>query len=215
MRPTCYLHQSAFRIGEKAVVGHIGIGLQIALILLQKFLGSSALPRRSVIEDHSRMIPVSDIRPKPARCGWSRASSCRALAPACRPYRPPSSSARMLSIGHRAVRATPPIAASIRPSSGPECRRRTREDFPLPMQRHMIGDFADDHLRQYRRSGRTLGDRLRRLGGRLDGALASVLLADVFDHDELRGNVFVALAGLLADAGASPAGRRRNAFLPR
>jgi hypothetical protein len=29
--------------------------------------------------------------------------------------------------------------------------------------------------------------------------LASVLLTDVFDHQELRGDIFVALAGLLAD----------------
>src|SRR5580704_1686938 len=72
MRPTGNLHQSALRVGEKAVVRHIGIGLQIAPIIFEKFLGSSALPRCSVIEDDARMIHVSDIRPKSAFSGGPR-----------------------------------------------------------------------------------------------------------------------------------------------
>ena len=68
------------------------------------------------------------------------------------------------------------------------------------MHRQMIGHLADNHVRQYRRARRALRDRLRRLRRRLDRAGASVLLADVFDHQQLRGDVFVALAGLFADA---------------
>ena len=67
------------------------------------------------------------------------------------------------------------------------------------MQWQMIGNLADDHLCQQRCTGRTLGDRLRRLGGRLHRALAGVLLADVFDHKKLRGDVFIALADFLTE----------------
>jgi hypothetical protein len=45
MRPTGNLHQAALRVGEKAVVRSLGIGLQIALIVFERFLGSSALAR--------------------------------------------------------------------------------------------------------------------------------------------------------------------------
>ena len=63
----------------------------------------------------------------------------------------------------------------------------------------MIGNLADDHVRQDRCPWGTLGKRLRWLGSRLYSALASVFLANIFHYQELRGDVFVALAGLLAE----------------
>lgn len=72
VRPTCNLYQAALRIGEKAVVSHVGIGLQIAPITLEELFRPRAFPGGCVIEDHSRMIPVSDIGPKPALARGSR-----------------------------------------------------------------------------------------------------------------------------------------------
>jgi len=63
----------------------------------------------------------------------------------------------------------------------------------------MVSKFRHDHLRQQTRSRRALLNRLGRLGRRGDGAAAGVLDANVFDHQHLRRNVFVALADFLAD----------------
>jgi hypothetical protein len=72
--------------------------------------------------------------------------------------------------------------------------------FRLPMERQVIRPFAHDHVRQDRIAGRALLDRLRGLGGRLHRAGAGVAEAGIFDHLHLRGQVFVALADLFADA---------------
>ena len=74
-----------------------------------------------------------------------------------------------------------------------------RPDLLLPVQRQMIGALGHDHLGQQARSRRALLDRLRRLGRRPHCAGASILLAHILDHRQLRRHVFVALAGFLAD----------------
>jgi len=61
MRPTRYRHQAALRVGEKAVVRQVGVGLQITVVLRQKFLGSSALARRSVVKDNSRTVSYTHL----------------------------------------------------------------------------------------------------------------------------------------------------------
>jgi hypothetical protein len=59
--------------------------------------------------------------------------------------------------------------------------------------------FRDNHLGQQSRSRRALLNRLRRLARRLHRAVTGVFSADIFDHDQLRRNVFIALAGLFAE----------------
>jgi hypothetical protein len=63
----------------------------------------------------------------------------------------------------------------------------------------MIAVFRHDHLRQQARARRALLNRLRRLARRFHRAGAGVLFADIFDYDQLRGDVFIALAGLFAE----------------
>ncbi len=58
----------------------------------------------------------------------------------------------------------------------------------------MIRIFRHNHLRQQSRARRAPFNRLRRLACRLHRAGAGVLLTNVFDHHQLRRNVFVALA---------------------
>src|SRR5277367_6520062 len=69
VRPTRHLHQPAFGIGEKAVVSHIGIGLQISAIRFQKPFRPLAFSCRGVIEYRRRMFAIPDVRPEssPAR----------------------------------------------------------------------------------------------------------------------------------------------------
>ena len=73
------------------------------------------------------------------------------------------------------------------------------EHLLLPVQRQMICVLGYDHLCQQARSGRAFFNGLRRLGGRLHRAGASVFFADIFDHRQLRGNECIALAGLFPD----------------
>jgi len=75
----------------------------------------------------------------------------------------------------------------------------TPKHFRLSVYRKMIGHFAHNHLRQQTGSRGALLNRLRRLGGGPHGAVASILLAYILDHFQLRRNVFVALAGFFAD----------------
>src|SRR5271167_2910379 len=63
----------------------------------------------------------------------------------------------------------------------------------------MIGILGDNHLSQQSSTCVALLDRLRRLGRRFYRATASILLANLFDDDHLRRNVFVTLTRLLAD----------------
>ena len=63
MSPAAYLHQPAVRVGEEAVVDHIRVGLQISSEILQECFRPRALPRRRVVKDRARMIPISDIWP--------------------------------------------------------------------------------------------------------------------------------------------------------
>jgi len=77
------------------------------------------------------------------------------------------------------------------------------EDLCLSMQRHVIGVLRRDHLRQQARARRALLYRLRRLARCLHRAVAGVFFADVLDYDQLRRNVFVALAGLFAELAMS------------
>src|SRR5882724_3977566 len=64
VRPTGHLHQPAFGIGEKAVVSHIGIGLQISAIRFQKLFRPRTFSRRGVIEYRRRMFPIPNVRPE-------------------------------------------------------------------------------------------------------------------------------------------------------
>ena len=50
VRPTSHLHQAAFGVGEKAVISHIGIRLQISAIRFQKLFRPRAFSCRGVIE---------------------------------------------------------------------------------------------------------------------------------------------------------------------
>jgi hypothetical protein len=68
-----------------------------------------------------------------------------------------------------------------------------------PVHRQVIGNFADDHLRQQRRTCRTLPDGLRRFACCLHRACARVLFANFLDHQQLRGNVFVTFARFFPD----------------
>ena len=73
------------------------------------------------------------------------------------------------------------------------------ENLLLPVQRQMIGVLGYDHLRQQAGASGALFNGLRWLGGGLHRAGASVFLADIFDYGQLRGNEFIALAGLFSD----------------
>ena len=67
------------------------------------------------------------------------------------------------------------------------------------MQGQVIGQLADNHLRQQRSPGDALLNRLRRFGGRLHRARAGILLAHILDYLHLRRNILVALTDFLAD----------------
>src|SRR5690349_10591218 len=75
----------------------------------------------------------------------------------------------------------------------------TFKNLLLSVQRQMIGEFTHDHLRQQARTRRAFFDWLRRLSRRPHRTGASVLLAHILDHSQLRGNVFVALTRLFTD----------------
>src|SRR5271167_3315591 len=62
--PTGHLHQAAFGISEKAVVSHIGIGLQISAIRFQKLFWPRAFSSRGVIEYGRRMFAIPHVRPE-------------------------------------------------------------------------------------------------------------------------------------------------------
>jgi hypothetical protein len=63
MGPAADLHHPPGGIGEKAVVGNIGVRLQITTIIFQESFRSSAFPCRRVIVDNSRVITISHIGP--------------------------------------------------------------------------------------------------------------------------------------------------------
>jgi len=67
------------------------------------------------------------------------------------------------------------------------------------MQGQVIGQLADNHLRQQRSPGSALLNRLRWFGGRLHRARARILLAHIFNDLHLRRDVLVALTNFLAD----------------
>jgi len=73
------------------------------------------------------------------------------------------------------------------------------EDLLLPVQRQMVDAFGHDHLRQKTRAGRTLFDWLHRLASRTHSAGTGIFQAGILDHQYRSRNVFVALAGFLAD----------------
>ena len=66
----------------------------------------------------------------------------------------------------------------------------------MTVQRQMIRVLGYDDLCKQAGAGGALFNGLRWLGGGLHRAVASVFLADIFDHDQLCGNEFIALAGL-------------------
>src|ERR1700761_2665594 len=88
----------------------------------------------------------------------------------------------------------------------PTAHRLARDPHPLPLehlflpvQRLMIREFADDHMRQHTRSSRTLLNRLRGLVCCPHRAIASVLPAHVLDYLNRRWNVLVAFTALFGD----------------
>src|ERR1700731_2733780 len=145
------------------------------------------------------MIHVSDIRPKPAFSGGPRQALIE------------HSHRRIVRAGHlraqyEGFQSLIERREQLRRLAHPSAHRlvrdvdaKPREDLSLAMQWQMIGDLTDDHVRQNRRPRGTLGNRRRRLGSRLYSALASVFLANILNQQELRWDVFVALAGLLAE----------------
>ncbi len=83
------------------------------------------------------------------------------------------------------------------------------EDSFQAIERQVIGIFADRDVSHQPRAGQTLLDRLGKPVGDHDvglAGLAGILGADVFEHDQRRGDVFELLADFLADAG--PLARR-------
>ena len=93
----------------------------------------------------------------------------------------------------------------------PVAHRRARqldagplEDPFEAIERQVIGIFADRDVSQQPRAGQALVDRLGEPLGDHDvglAGLAGILGADVFEHDQGRGDVFELLADFLADAG--------------
>src|SRR6185437_362237 len=59
--------------------------------------------------------------------------------------------------------------------------------------------LRNDHLGEKSRALGALLNRLRGLARRLHRAVTGIFPANVLDHDELRGDVFVAFAGLFAE----------------
>ena len=98
----------------------------------------------------------------------------------------------------------------------PVAHRRARQldagplEDPLEaIERQVIGILADRDVGQQPRAGQALLDRLGEPVGDHDVGLAGpagILGADVFEHDQGRGDVFELLADVLTDAG--PLGRR-------
>ena len=93
----------------------------------------------------------------------------------------------------------------------PVAHRRARQldagplEDPLEaIERQVIGIFADRDVSQQPRAGQPLLDRLGEPLGDHDvglAGLAGIFGADVFEHDQRRGDVFELLADFLTDAG--------------
>src|SRR6516164_6887535 len=92
-----------------------------------------------------------------------------------------------------------PLVPSNRPSSYARFPPYDARRFSLAGGRYMVGRLGYDHFRQQAGPGDALFDRLRGLGGGPHGALAGILFADILDDHQLRGDVFVALAGFFPD----------------
>ena len=81
----------------------------------------------------------------------------------------------------------------------PRSLQRRRHEGRLAPYESDRAKLRHDHLRQQTRACGAFLNGLRRLACRLYRAGAGVLFADIFDYDQLRRNVLIALAGLFAE----------------
>ncbi len=198
MRHASHFRQAARRVPEEGIVASIGVRWNVTPISLEKLLRSGALPRCRVVKQHYWMIRVATIGPHTA-CPRERqllVQHFHAGVIGADHLR------REQNLFRRRVQRLQQPGALRHPAA----HRFTRDlyavtcpDLLLPVQREMIGALGYDHLSQQTRPCGALLNRLRRLGCCAHCAGASVLLAHVLDHCQLRGNVFVALARFLAD----------------
>ena len=146
--PACDLHQAAFGLGEEAVVRHVGIGLQISAIRLQKLFGPGTFSRRRVIEHRRGMIAIPEIRPESPL-------SRRPLQVAVQHFHRRIIGAHHLRTQHEPLQLRIQRIEQLRRLPHPatqglvwKLHAEAAEDLRLPVHGQVVGHFADDHLRQ-------------------------------------------------------------------